>query len=277
MVTLVGIAIGVDEEPTGKRVDLLVMAPHPDDEVIGCSGVIQQAVAVGKTVAVVVMTNGDGFPKGTAAMTGKNRKDLEADDFFALAKLRQRQSFEGIEHVGLKASDLTFLSFPDGGLAEIYQSEDDTPVLNPHTGKRETYPLVVKDYHSARHGKPAPYTRASILGDLAEIIRDRQPAEIYVTHELDQHADHRAAMGFVRDAAASAGFNGKLYTFIVHGKTVPEGEPRRVVLTPEQLAAKKAAIGVHKIPEVHDHLVEAHAKKEELFWLIPVGPSKNAP
>ena len=42
-----------------KRVDLLVIAPHPDDEVIGCSGIIQQALETDKTVAVVVMTNSE--------------------------------------------------------------------------------------------------------------------------------------------------------------------------------------------------------------------------
>jgi len=252
------------------HVDVLVFAPHPDDEVIGCTGVIMQAIEQNRKVAVVVITNGDGFPKGTAAITGKAKEALTAADFLELAELRQRQSFQGINRVGLKASDISFLSYPDGGLAAIYQSEEDTPFLQMYTGKSETYGLVAKDYHTAKHGRPAPYTRASIIGDLAEIIRGRKPKEIYVTNELDQHSDHRAAMWFVRDAAAMAGYEGELYTFLVHGKKRPEAAPHRVSLTPEQIAVKKAAIGMHRIPKVHDHLVEAHAKDEELFWLIPL-------
>ncbi len=261
------------EPSTGSRsphVDVLVFAPHPDDEVIGCTGVIMQAIEQDKRVAVVVMTNGDGFPKGTAAITGKAKEVLTAADFLELAELRQRQSYQGIDCIGLKASNVSFLSYPDGGLAAIYQSEEDAVFRQRHTGKSETYGLVAKDYHTAKHGRPTPYTRASIIKDLAEIIRERRPKEIYVTNELDQHSDHRAAMWFVRDAAATAGYEGKLYTFLVHGKKRPETPPRRVKLTPEQVAAKKAAIGMHKIPKVHDHLVEAHAKEEELFWLIPL-------
>ena len=68
-----------------------------------------------------------------------------------------------------------------------------------------------------------------------------------------------------------AGFQGRLYTFLVHGKKLPESAPRRVELTPRQLAVKRAAIGVHKIPKVHDRLADVHARKEELFWLIPAG------
>src|ERR1051325_3837894 len=39
---------------------VLVIAPHPDDETIGAGGLIQQALAQGSLVKVVVVTNGDG-------------------------------------------------------------------------------------------------------------------------------------------------------------------------------------------------------------------------
>ena len=39
--------------------DALVIAPHPDDEVIGCAGVIQRTLAAKKRVTVVILTNGD--------------------------------------------------------------------------------------------------------------------------------------------------------------------------------------------------------------------------
>jgi LmbE family N-acetylglucosaminyl deacetylase len=41
-------------------VDLLVFAPHPDDDAIGAGGVIQQALADRKKVRVVFVTSGDG-------------------------------------------------------------------------------------------------------------------------------------------------------------------------------------------------------------------------
>ena len=267
-------------ESNCQEVDILIVAPHPDDEVIGCTGFIMQALESGKKVAVVVMTNGDGFPKGTSAITSKPREELEPSDFLKLATLRQNQSFDGIKVVGLQPTDLSFLSYPDGGLAAIYRSESHVPYRAKHTSKSTTYGLVVKDYHSAKHGSPANYTKESVLGDLTEIIKERKPEEIYVTHEVDQHPDHRAALWFVRDAAKDAKFQGKLFTYLVHGVRLPPGKPRRVKLTCQQLEAKKFAIGKHKIPTVHDHLVAAHAKEEELFWEIRLDqpsktPSKN--
>src|SRR5262250_1622088 len=39
---------------------LLVLAPHPDDELVGCGGMIQRALAAGAAVRVVFLTYGDG-------------------------------------------------------------------------------------------------------------------------------------------------------------------------------------------------------------------------
>src|SRR5438046_7255856 len=47
----------------GER--LLVLAPHPDDEVIGCGGLVAQHLAEGRSVRVVVAT--DGGQAGVAA------------------------------------------------------------------------------------------------------------------------------------------------------------------------------------------------------------------
>ena len=48
-------APGVVFEQLALRPDdrILVLAPHPDDEVLGCAGVIQRALAMGLPVRVV--------------------------------------------------------------------------------------------------------------------------------------------------------------------------------------------------------------------------------
>ncbi|MDZ7620970.1 MAG: PIG-L family deacetylase [Candidatus Competibacteraceae bacterium] len=40
---------------------VLVLAPHPDDEVFGCAGAIMRHVAAGDPVTVIVLTDGAGF------------------------------------------------------------------------------------------------------------------------------------------------------------------------------------------------------------------------
>src|SRR6476659_2978529 len=71
---------------------IVVVAPHPDDEVIGCAGVIMQALARGARVKVVAITSGDGFPAAAAGVTHKRVDHLVPDDFLALSRLRQAES-----------------------------------------------------------------------------------------------------------------------------------------------------------------------------------------
>lgn len=255
-------------EPLQAELDLLVFAPHPDDEVLGCAGVMLQAIEQGKRVGVVVLTNGAGFPQAASVITGKPLDQLTAKDFLTLAATRQQQSVEGLQILGVGTADLSFLGYPDSGLEPIYRSDSTTAYRQEFTEKSETFGPVVSDYHSLTHGRPAPYLRARALGDIAEIIKRSRPKEIYVTSEADTHADHRASFWYVRDAARTAGYGGVLFTYVVHGTEWPETAEHRVSLTSAQVEKKRTAIRAHQIPTVHDTLPE-YAREEEVFWPIP--------
>ena len=276
---------------------IVVFAPHPDDEVIGCAGTIMQALARGARVKVVDITSGDGFDAAAAGVTHKAVNQVGPDDFFALSRLRQKQSRNALQILGGKADDLIILGYPDGDLGNLYESTDDKVIRQQFTKKNETYALIQKDYHTSVHGKPAPYRRSSVLGDLVELLTTLQPTEIYVTDETDGHIDHRAAFWFVRDAAKQVEYKGALYTYLVHGlpawpfpagvtpelpfesrkvdgEVVPRGlpwpPPRRVPLTREQAQRKLKSIQAHNIPVVgmpqHQSEMESFVKSEEVFW-----------
>lgn len=262
-----GSADAVDSPAPDKRdsYDVLVFAPHPDDEVLGCAGVIMQALAAGKRVGVVVFTNGDGYPRAASVITKKKQDALTKDDFAALGAERQGQSLEAAKRLGLPPGNVIFLGYPDSELANLYRAESKQPLRQKFTKRDHTYGVVVSDYHLQAHGSPAPYAKAAILADVGEILEKFKPKEIYVTHEVDKHADHKATFWFVRDAARAVGSRGKFYTYVVHGDERPELPLRRVALTAGQVEAKRHAIQAHQIPTVHDALVE-YAKAEELFW-----------
>jgi len=276
---------------------IVVFAPHPDDEVIGCAGVIMQGLARGARVTVVDITSGDGFDAAAAGVTHKTVNLVGRDDFLALSRLRQTQSRDALEILGGKADDLIILGYPDGDLGNLYDSTDDMVIRQQFTKKNETYALIQNDYHTSVHGKPAPYQRSSVLRDLAELLTALQPSEIYVTDETDGHIDHRAAFWFVRDAAKQVGYKGAFYTYLVHGlpawpfpagvtpnhlfesrevdgEVVPRGlpwpPPRRVPLTPEQAQRKLKSIQAHNISVVgmpqHQSEMESFVKSEEVFW-----------
>jgi LmbE family N-acetylglucosaminyl deacetylase len=205
-------------QPSPTRSDtIVVFAPHPDDEVIGCAGIIMQGLARGARVKVVAITSGDGFPAAAAGLIHKPVDQVGPDDLVALSRLRQTESRAALEILGGKADDLIVLGYPDSDLGNLYGSTDDKVFRQQFTKKNETYALIQKDYHTAVHGKPAPYQRGSVLGDLVELLTTLQPTEIYVTDEADGHIDHRAAFWFARDAAKQVGYKGAFYTYLVHG------------------------------------------------------------
>jgi LmbE family N-acetylglucosaminyl deacetylase len=126
--------------------------------------------------------------------------------------------------------------------------------------------------HSRLHGEPAPYTKAAVIEDLVEIIKSCRPQEIYVTHEVDTHGDHRASFWFVRDAAKAAGYEGDFFTYVVHGKPPQEPPDRRLRLSQQELATKRAVIEIYQegTSPVHDRLAETYALPEEVFWRVPM-------
>ena len=68
LVLILQVSAGAQETTTGpslSRIDLrrddriLILAPHPDDEVLGCGGIIQTAVKMKLPLEVVFLTYGD--------------------------------------------------------------------------------------------------------------------------------------------------------------------------------------------------------------------------
>src|SRR5262249_53099170 len=46
---------------------LVIIAPHPDDEVLGAAGAMQHVVGARGAVLVIYLTDGEGFPEGVRA------------------------------------------------------------------------------------------------------------------------------------------------------------------------------------------------------------------
>lgn len=290
-------------DPRGREaVDLIVFAPHPDDETLGCAGILHQALRRGERVKVVIFTSGDGFPAAASLVARKPVERLSDTDFLELARFRQLQSRSAFEALGGDARDLIFLGYPDSALDQVYRARGTTPVRQRFTGRRETYAGAQPDYRSAVRGKAAPYLYDEALADVASLIADHRPRRLCVTAEADRHPDHQAAFRFVRDAVDKTGYRGEMDVYLIHGGPqwpwpagatpgspyaahdvngvrIPQGiawpPSRRVALTPEEAAVKGKAIAAqasHLTPDAPAPMQEERAylesfvKSEEVFW-----------
>ena len=82
--------------------DPLVLAPHPDDESLGCGGLVARAVAEGRSPLVVVLTDGAGSHPGSVAWPGPR-----------LAAVREAETVAAVAQLGLAAGRVVFLREAD--------------------------------------------------------------------------------------------------------------------------------------------------------------------
>jgi LmbE family N-acetylglucosaminyl deacetylase len=88
--------------PEAERV--LVISPHPDDEVIGCGGSIALYRQKSAEVLVAMLTDGENINIG---------EFIEQDQQIDIAEKRREEAQKVSE---ILDTEITFLGFPDGGL-----------------------------------------------------------------------------------------------------------------------------------------------------------------
>lgn len=95
--------------------NVLIVAPHPDDEVIGCGGLIRRLVEKGQRVDVCILSGG-----------GKSHNGCCDIDEHTLIEARRNLSRKAAEIISLPIDHLHFLNYPDGSIS--YDNEN-TPQL----------------------------------------------------------------------------------------------------------------------------------------------------
>ncbi len=209
---------------------ILIVAPHPDDEVLGCGGLIAQAVRRGALVRVVFLTCGDGY---VGAATLLCRSTPRANDFINLGKLRMQEARRAAQALGLDPQSLIFLGYPDRHLWQMALAGNQ-PVRAPTT-QRTRVPYT----EAFRPG--APYSALALVDDLRRVLTDFQPTQIFVTHPLDDHPDHMVASLYIREAVAQSAERGELllspqmFYYLVHRGDwpLPQGDyPNRALVPP---------------------------------------------
>lgn len=130
----------------------LILAPHPDDEVFGCGGLIARLVSEWNAPHIIVMTGGGASHHGCC-----NTAESE------IIHSRRQLTRNALAILGVPEENLHELNFPDGGISEDCEELDclkslleklnpDT-VLLPHWG--EGWPDHVKTAEIVKNILPA--------------------------------------------------------------------------------------------------------------------------
>ncbi|HEX7191159.1 MAG TPA: PIG-L family deacetylase [Thermoanaerobaculia bacterium] len=138
---------------------VLIVAPHPDDDVISAGGVIQRSLAAGGEIRVLFLTNGESNPWPQRARLRKFR--ITEADREGWAALRSNEALAGLKLLGAPDGCAHFLRFPDQELSSMARKGDE-----------------------------------SVRVAIANHARDFGPSLAIIPSVFDFHSDHRAAAYF---------------------------------------------------------------------------------
>jgi LmbE family N-acetylglucosaminyl deacetylase len=263
----------------GRR--LLVIAPHPDDEVIAAGGLVQRVRAAQGTVRVVYLTDGESYREGVKVE--EHVRNPRTADYREYGQIRQHEARAALAALGVEHDALTFLGFPNDGLSRLmttYWSEHRNPFVSPYTRRDRPRPseIVVRS---------TKYRGEDLTQELATIIASFRPTTIAVPRQEDQHADHCAAWYFTADALGDIrrvqrDFQTDVLTYIVHFDSWPFEDLSQtlpppyldagrdgwlyVPLTAAQAARKRAALQKYDSQmKVMGWFLMAFARRNEVF------------
>jgi len=276
----------VEDLPTLDEMDrVLVLAPHPDDEVLCTGGLIQSAIAAGAEVQVVFLTLGD---SNMAAFQAYERRPVVTpSQVRAMGEIRRTEALRSLALLGVSADRVRFLGYPDGGILRIWEShwQDSRPL-------RTAFTRVDRVPYLETLSPGAEYRGESVLQDLVDAISSFAPTVIFVSHPDDSNVDHRGLWLFTHAALAELGpsfEDVQVWTSLVHyGSWPPSGaevageylfppeqltgpgvEWYTLILTDEQLQSKRAALNEHRTQvSFRRSYLERFVRPNELFARI---------
>jgi len=229
---------------------ILIMAPHPDDEVIGCAGLIQEAVRKKADLRVLYLTNGD--HNQAAFVVYEKRLTFRTGEFMHMGRVRRKEAIKAMELLGVPEDKLIFLGYPDFGTFSIFQKywQGSKPYKSILT-------RISRVPYKENLSFGAPYVGESILKDLKAVLLAYRPNKVFVSHPIDVNGDHRVFSLFLQVALAD--LRGILpevavYDYLIHWKGWPlprRYHPELPIFAPSQFKGTQAVWFIHNLSR-HD-------------------------
>ncbi len=149
---------------------ILVVAPHPDDETLGCGGAIALLRQLNLDVKVSIVSDGTQSHPNSIAYPAS-----------ILKQLREGESLAALAILGVAPEAVTFWGMPDGAV----------PFLLHQDGMVEA-DAVTRGHGDGEINKRIQEYRAAI-SSICQYISDLTPSIIFLPWRKDPHPDHRAS------------------------------------------------------------------------------------
>jgi LmbE family N-acetylglucosaminyl deacetylase len=263
--------------PVTSRDTLLIVAPHPDDESLCCAGLIHLARQAGARVAIVWITNGDGFRWDT--MLTQRALFPDSGSYQTLAHTRIQEARTAAQSLDVAPDSLYFLGYPDRGVLHLMRDyyQPRVPWRSRYTGARTViYPDAFEP--------GAPYEGDRLVRNFNAVLDRVQPTLVFAPSLQDTHPDHAGAGLLATQALSDRGQLGRLRYWIVHGghgwpaggfaPTAPQTiAPRgarlawqELQLDQDSVAAKLRAISAHRSQMMMmEHTMRSFVRTTELY------------
>jgi LmbE family N-acetylglucosaminyl deacetylase len=185
----------------------LVVAPHPDDEVLGTGGLLQCAVGAGAAIAVALLTDGGNNPWPQRWIERRLKLDHEARERWG--QRRRAEAEAALGALGFDAADVLIpLGWPDGEIDRAFAADP-----------------------------------AKLVAELGDMIEAFGPTHLVLPGADDTHPDHSAAAAIGTLAARRLGKAPRVFAYRVHGQGVEA--PLELALSKAQVERKTRALEAH--------------------------------
>lgn len=188
---------------------LLVVAPHPDDETLGCGLLIQHVVAAGGAVKLLLLTDGDNNPWPQRYMERRLHIDSVARQRWG--SRRRNEVIRAIAQLGLPASMLHPLGWLDMDVTR--RLRDDAP---------------------------------DSIAAIRTLVQEFQPTLVCCPTLSDSHPDHGAAHVLCRLALTGMDTPPVLLAYPVHEAADEVAYPVQIDASADQRQRKLQALAEHE-------------------------------
>lgn len=261
---------------------IIVFSPHPDDDILGCGGIISYCVKNKIPIKIVYLTYGDSNELSFLKYNRWKLPVLRPNSIKKMGEMRRREAINACQQFGLVSDNLIFLGYPDFGTMKIWCKHWKTsPPLKGLFSRADFVP-----YNDAFRPN-ASYKGEEILKDIKAVIKEFQPTKIFCSHRNDHHSDHQALYLYIRLALFDLKdqISVKLFPFLIHYNNWPPklgynpseqlNPPKNITsyirwekfnLNDETKSMKYSALQLHKSQfTTNSNYLSSFVKDNELF------------